>query len=192
LYVLFCDNTQRSTEAPQVLCAYLGQLSRLREALAKEVAVVIDDRDAEKLAAQEDDSETKVDANITQTVERVQVSRRVCACHRILAVRYPHPSAYRFVFAPSTTTKEKRARYVLCERRLWMLFILYIQVVILSLVRNSGQPRGGDVVQERVTIGFLQVGLPRGVFRVLSELTAYHSRRTARTVYAFIHGQDWY
>jgi hypothetical protein len=30
------------------------------------------------------------------------------------------------------------------------------QVVILSLVRNSGSPRT-DVIQERVTIGFLQV-----------------------------------
>jgi hypothetical protein len=61
-----------------VLCAYLGQLARLRDALSKEVAVVVDERDEEKLAAQEDDSEAKVDANITQTVERVQVSRRVC------------------------------------------------------------------------------------------------------------------
>jgi hypothetical protein len=61
----------------QVLCAYLGQLARLREALAKEVAVVIDERDEEKLAAQEDDTEAKVDANVTQVVERVQVSKRV-------------------------------------------------------------------------------------------------------------------
>jgi hypothetical protein len=61
----------------QVLCAYLGQLARLRDVLAKEVAVVVDERDEEKLAAQEDDSEAKVDANIIQNVERVQVSRRV-------------------------------------------------------------------------------------------------------------------
>jgi hypothetical protein len=40
--------------------------------------VLVDERDEEKLAAQEDDSEVaKVDANILQTVERVQVSRRV-------------------------------------------------------------------------------------------------------------------
>jgi hypothetical protein len=62
----------------QVLCAYLGQLARLRAALEKEVAVVIDERDEEKLFAQEDDmNEAKVDANIKQTVERVQVSQRV-------------------------------------------------------------------------------------------------------------------
>jgi hypothetical protein len=56
----------------------LGQLARLRAALEKEVAVVIDERDEEKLFAQEDDmNEAKVDANIKQTVERVQVSQRV-------------------------------------------------------------------------------------------------------------------
>jgi hypothetical protein len=38
-----------------------------------------------------------------------------------------------------------------------MSLILFFQIVILSLVRNSGQPRNGDVIQERVTIGFLQV-----------------------------------
>lgn len=32
-----------------VLCAYLGQLSRLRDALSNEVAVVIDERDQANL-----------------------------------------------------------------------------------------------------------------------------------------------
>jgi hypothetical protein len=33
-----------------VLCAYLGQLAKLRDALANEVAIVIDERDQAALA----------------------------------------------------------------------------------------------------------------------------------------------
>jgi hypothetical protein len=78
LYVRQSIDGSSTYYSTQVLCAYLGQLARLRDALAKEVAVLVDERDEEKLAAQEDDSEVaKVDANILQTVERVQVSRRV-------------------------------------------------------------------------------------------------------------------
>ena len=55
-----------------VLCAYLGQLAKLRDALASEVAVVIDDRDGQELADRE--AENVDDDSI---VERVKVSRRV-------------------------------------------------------------------------------------------------------------------
>lgn len=60
----------------QVLCAYLGQLAKLRDALAKEVAVLIDDRDQAELAEQDEEKE---DVMAPQpSVERVAVSRRVC------------------------------------------------------------------------------------------------------------------
>jgi hypothetical protein len=49
----------------------------LREALAKEVAVLIDERDEEKLVAQEDDAAEAKAVDVVQSIERVQVSRRV-------------------------------------------------------------------------------------------------------------------
>ncbi|KAI0369710.1 P-loop containing nucleoside triphosphate hydrolase protein [Pilatotrama ljubarskyi] len=58
-----------------VLCAYLGQLARLREALSSEVAVVLDERDQAEL-----DDRTAEAEESTQTgaaFERVRVSRRV-------------------------------------------------------------------------------------------------------------------
>ncbi|GJE94480.1 P-loop containing nucleoside triphosphate hydrolase protein [Phanerochaete sordida] len=58
-----------------VLCAYLGQLARMRDALAQKVAVVIDERDQRDLADREADQED-VGADIT-TVEHVKVTRRV-------------------------------------------------------------------------------------------------------------------
>jgi hypothetical protein len=57
------------------LCAYLGQLARVRDALANEVAVVIDDRDQMALADQEAETEDASDPTIG--VERVRVSQRV-------------------------------------------------------------------------------------------------------------------
>ncbi|KAJ8489534.1 hypothetical protein ONZ51_g2873 [Trametes cubensis] len=58
-----------------VLCAYLGQLARLREALSGEVAVVIDERDQAEL----DDRAAEADevGPAGSTFERVKVSRRV-------------------------------------------------------------------------------------------------------------------
>ena len=61
-----------------VLCAYLGQLSRLREALANEVAVVLDERDQAELDDQNAEAE-----DVTQSgssFERIKVTRRVCQC----------------------------------------------------------------------------------------------------------------
>ncbi|KAI0769450.1 P-loop containing nucleoside triphosphate hydrolase protein [Trametes elegans] len=57
-----------------VLCAYLGQLSRLREALSSEVAVVLDERDRVEL---DDRAAEEEGAQAGSTFERVQVSKRV-------------------------------------------------------------------------------------------------------------------
>lgn len=58
-----------------VLCAYLGQLARVRDTLANEVAVVIDDRDQLALADQE--AETEEASEPSSGVERVRVVQRV-------------------------------------------------------------------------------------------------------------------
>ncbi|KAJ6625897.1 P-loop containing nucleoside triphosphate hydrolase protein [Mycena sp. CBHHK59/15] len=55
-----------------VLCAYLGQLARVRDALSNEVAVIIEGRDKENLAEQEED---KVEEE--SQVERIKVTKRV-------------------------------------------------------------------------------------------------------------------
>jgi hypothetical protein len=52
-----------------------GQLAKVRDALASEVAVVIDDRDQIALADQEADNEDTSDPGTG--VERVQVAKRV-------------------------------------------------------------------------------------------------------------------
>lgn len=56
-----------------VLCAYLGQLARVRDVLADSVAVAIDERDQEALADQEDEKSVDEDSH----VEHVKVSKRV-------------------------------------------------------------------------------------------------------------------
>ncbi|KAH9951524.1 P-loop containing nucleoside triphosphate hydrolase protein [Amylocystis lapponica] len=59
-----------------VLCAYLGQLARVRDALSNEVAIVIDERDQAEL----DDRDADKDDSILDkqgVVEHVKVSRRV-------------------------------------------------------------------------------------------------------------------
>jgi len=58
-----------------VLCAYLGQLAKLRDALANEVAIVIDERDQVALADQEGDDEGEFSSGLT--IEHVKVTRRV-------------------------------------------------------------------------------------------------------------------
>lgn len=57
-----------------VLCAYLGQLARMRDALANKVAVVIDERDQRELADREAEHE---DTMAQPVIEHVKVSRRV-------------------------------------------------------------------------------------------------------------------
>ena len=58
-----------------VLSAYLGQLARLRDALAHQVAVVIDERDQAALADQEDVASESLEEAVV--VEHVKVSKRV-------------------------------------------------------------------------------------------------------------------
>ena len=58
-----------------VLCAYLGQLAHVRDALSSEVAIVIDGRDQTALADQEADDE--VNNTLDIAVERVRVDKRV-------------------------------------------------------------------------------------------------------------------
>lgn len=55
-----------------MLCAYLGQLSKVRLALSSEVTVVIDERD--EVALSEQGIEQELDEPM---IEQVQVSKRV-------------------------------------------------------------------------------------------------------------------
>jgi hypothetical protein len=57
-----------------VLCAYLGQLARVRDALGSEVAVIIDGHDKEDLAEREEEDANENDGI---QVEHVQVTKRV-------------------------------------------------------------------------------------------------------------------
>ncbi|KAJ7217780.1 hypothetical protein GGX14DRAFT_438313 [Mycena pura] len=56
-----------------VLCAYLGQLARVRDALRSEVAIIIDGRDKEDLAEAEEELEDHDQGHI----EHIQVTKRV-------------------------------------------------------------------------------------------------------------------
>jgi hypothetical protein len=89
-----------------VLCAYLGQLARVRDALGSEVAVIIDGRDKENLAEQEEELE---DRNDLAQVERIQVTKRVCGSHFELQNEFVQYLA-RFVYALSIITKERRPK----------------------------------------------------------------------------------
>ena len=66
-----------------VLCGYLGQLARMRDAFADKVAVVIDERDQVELAdreAERDGYDSDVDDDqVLQTanIEQVKVTQRV-------------------------------------------------------------------------------------------------------------------
>jgi len=58
-----------------VLCAYLGQLARLRDNLGSKVAVIIDERDQAALDDQESDGDKQTPGQIS--VEHVNVTKRV-------------------------------------------------------------------------------------------------------------------
>ena len=60
-----------------ILCAYLGQLAKVRDALSDEVAVIIDDRDLAALDDQGGDDALGA-GDETVAVEQVKVSKRVC------------------------------------------------------------------------------------------------------------------
>ncbi|KAI5827612.1 P-loop containing nucleoside triphosphate hydrolase protein [Schizophyllum commune Tattone D] len=59
-----------------VLCMYLGQLVKLRDALSREVVVVIDERDARDIATHEDVDEDEVEQR-NAAAREVQVSKQV-------------------------------------------------------------------------------------------------------------------
>lgn len=60
-----------------VLCAYLGQLARLRDVLGGEVAVVIDERDQAALDDREGDQDGASDT-LAGSIQHVKVTSRVC------------------------------------------------------------------------------------------------------------------
>ncbi|KAH0839427.1 hypothetical protein J3R83DRAFT_202 [Lanmaoa asiatica] len=60
-----------------VLCAYLGQLARLRDALGGEVAVVIDERDQADLDDREGDQDDTSDTGFGGSIQHVKVTSRV-------------------------------------------------------------------------------------------------------------------
>jgi len=68
-----------------VLCAYLGQLARLRDALRDEVAIIIDERDQAALDDQASDSDQQGSGEVS--IERVNVTKRVCFFHYALKSR---------------------------------------------------------------------------------------------------------
>ncbi len=59
-----------------MLCGYIGQLAKVRDALSTEMVVLIDERDQKELADREGDIEVEQDA---ATVSRVRVNQRVCS-----------------------------------------------------------------------------------------------------------------
>ncbi|PFH53777.1 hypothetical protein AMATHDRAFT_73192 [Amanita thiersii Skay4041] len=97
-----------------VLCAYLGQLAKVRDALSQHVALVIDDSDQVALDSQEEEKEIE-----EPKLEQVQVSKRV-----------------RLRTVDNYQGEEGK-------------------VVILSLVRNGGNP-DDDFRRINKTVGFLK------------------------------------
>ena len=95
------------------MCAYLGQLAKVRDALSSEVAVVIDDRDQVALADQESDKEDVLEMD--SGVERVQVSKRVRSFVYFIHWYFFNLMVPRFVFEPWITTKAKKPKSVLHE-----------------------------------------------------------------------------
>jgi hypothetical protein len=96
-----------------VLCAYLGQLAKVRDALATEVAVVIDDRDQIALADREGDEADLPDILATPDVEHFKVTKRVrmCLLLRILSELNTLLSILRFVSGRLIIIKARKRRY---------------------------------------------------------------------------------
>ncbi|KAF5380591.1 hypothetical protein D9615_004617 [Tricholomella constricta] len=110
-----------------VLCAYLGQLARVRDALADLVAVVIDERDQAELADQE--GEQTAELLEDSRVEHVKISRRVLI---ITFLNERKNLAYMTIRAGEEA-----------------------KIIILSLVRNAGSAEDGRL-RQKPTIGFLK------------------------------------
>lgn len=129
-----------------VLCAYLGQLMKVRDALKKEMTVVIDERDQAELDKhEEDEGGSGADINI----ERVQITQRVC---RSSGTHLPAYDDITFLQVKIRSIDNYQGEEA--------------DVVILSLVRNSGQgdTEGKGFSRQRSSprIGFLKVSLHYG------------------------------
>ena len=61
-----------------VLCAYLGQLAKVRDALKDFVPIVIDERDQKELNDKDEEDEDEDRLLPSARIEHVQVSKRVC------------------------------------------------------------------------------------------------------------------
>ena len=61
-----------------ILCAYLGQLAQLRDALGSKVAVVIDEQDQATLDDREGDQENAGDTWFGGSIQHVKVTSQVC------------------------------------------------------------------------------------------------------------------
>lgn len=89
-----------------VLCAYLGQLQKVRAALRDmKIAVAVDERDAEELARQ--GLEEQIDFEevlVAKHVSDAQWLKRICNLNIILC------ASYRCALGPSISSKGKRRR----------------------------------------------------------------------------------
>jgi len=94
-----------------VLCAYLGQLVKLREAFSSCFTVVIDERDQELLAKQatDDHEEQPESPDNTTHVETVRMSQRVSlTAARMLFQR--QPTLFRSCFVQWITSRVRRRK----------------------------------------------------------------------------------
>lgn len=144
-----------------VLCAYLGQLARLRDELANEVAIIIDEQDKAALADQE--AERDEDLGVDVAIEAVKVTRRVSPCCVILWTSILSISKVRLRTVDNYQGEEGKVSILrLCCLNL-LAYLRLCQIVILSLVRNAGTFEDdiralGYNQGRRPTIGFLKVG----------------------------------
>jgi hypothetical protein len=102
LKLTFCRQGSYSSEGDiVVLCAYLGQLAKLRDALAGKIAVVLDERDQQELAMREEEN----DSDTHSPLQHVKVSQRVRALNSILYSCLVYLWYRRFDYAQLITIK---------------------------------------------------------------------------------------
>lgn len=94
-----------------MLCAYLGQLAKVRDALHDLVAVVIDERDQTELADREEEEVEELRQE--SQVNHVKITSRVCdpaSIYRFWTTMLILLG--RFASARSTTIKGRKRRYL--------------------------------------------------------------------------------
>jgi hypothetical protein len=122
------------------LAAYLGQIPKLRRKLQEIVTIVIDERDAELLERHTMDQEE------TGTVQQVQLSKQVII--RLVVIKHSFISLVIMNTRLHSTLDNFQGEEA--------------EVIILSLIRNSGTPFDKETsslehVKGRAPIGFLKV-----------------------------------